>query len=188
MYNRYYAAGDEFSEYSLDYPVGDSPMRFVKYAKDLKKVLKKLYSGENFSIFCRGSSGALIAGALVGVGLPVHKIIHVKKLGESSHSGNANPGIKSSDKILIVDDFIASGETVKAIYDYIREKYEDREVEALCIAGYLPDGTIENPENVIAKVNTIICRELGDHNEKENKINLREYKEIYSEESISIDF
>ena len=111
----------------------------------LLKFIKKNYDEKRIVFFCRGSSGAIISG--LGADYFMNKgyvvfIGHIKKKGESSHNGSTT--IYGSDLDgavkIIIDDFVASGETVKAIVDKTIEVYgRDKKFkfDILCVTGIL---------------------------------------------------
>ena len=78
------------------------------------------YKDTHLQIFCRGSSGAILAALFVSFlnwnrGI---EICHVKKEGERSHSQNyfyINP----QNTVIVIDDIIESGETIRSILHYI---------------------------------------------------------------------
>lgn len=99
--------------YFNQYLEGKTLKQTVKAAAErLKKV--------NFdTIVCRGNSGLLFASAL---GVEMEKnILIVRKKTDNSHSVNIVEGEKSSvRKVLIVDDFISTGETVREIHKQVK--------------------------------------------------------------------
>jgi len=125
----------------LNYPIGHHINDNKDDIEKLAKALGKIYPKDiNLNLICRGSSGAIIAGMFVLL-LPNHcKIIHIKKEGESSHSNYFD--LDASGKVVIVDDFIISCDTIKSIYNSLIIKYPDIKIDCLCLSGhrccYLP--------------------------------------------------
>lgn len=101
----------------MSYPVGEFMDRNILLIEEMSKVIIDNYGGDNINLWCRGSSGAIIAALICNKFISQTggkcKIAHVKKEGESSH--HSTPTYNSSYKNIIVDDFIASGRTVIAI-------------------------------------------------------------------------
>jgi adenine/guanine phosphoribosyltransferase-like PRPP-binding protein len=86
-------------------------------AKVLKKVISdcklKLKKVKFDTIAVRGTSGLLIGPSLA---MALNKdLLIVRKPKESSHSSHRIEGIGTSQKIVLVDDFIASGETIRTM-------------------------------------------------------------------------
>src|SRR5688572_6087483 len=105
---------------TIGYPVGEDFAGARKLAKEMAKELGKLYRTDPIYIWCRGSSGAIIA-SIIGDQLgTVQKIYHVKKEGETSHSSyhSTSPDVFASpNRHIIVDDFMATGETIRHIWN-----------------------------------------------------------------------
>lgn len=97
----------------------------------LDLAIKALKQWDFDSIAFRGMSGAVSAPVIA---LTLHKnLILVRKKEEKTHSIYPVEGYAASTRYVIVDDFISSGETVRAIRDSIR-KFATK---ATCI-GVLP--------------------------------------------------
>lgn len=110
----------------LSYPVGEDMLSAINY---INKVIDKIKENnlftdvQNITLWCRGSSGALLSALfsaqLIQMGITV-RIVHVRKDGESSHGDSYRiidqKEIKDSYNI-IIDDFISCGYTVQAIYE-----------------------------------------------------------------------
>jgi orotate phosphoribosyltransferase len=98
------------------------PKRLRKVIKNLVKVIKEKVGVDNFdAIAYRGMSGAGVATA---VGFLLGKpLIMVRKNGENSHSSMKIEGAIYSERIIVVDDCIATGSTlmrtVREIYTNI---------------------------------------------------------------------
>lgn len=106
-------------EGSIGYPVGEYVFQNLptvkKYAEQIINDFPDSHD-ETLSIWCRGSSGSIISGLLISFLESHFKIIyinHVKKEGEHSHCGNND--FRFGDYNIIVDDMIASGETILSI-------------------------------------------------------------------------
>ena len=111
----------------------------------LKFIRKNYETQRRIVFFCRGSSGAIIAGLgadyFMSKGYEVY-ISHIKKEGEKSHNGSMT--IYGSDIdgaiTVIIDDFVATGETVKKIVDKTLQyfdRHKDFKFDILCVTGKL---------------------------------------------------
>lgn len=96
--------------------------------KNLKEAVEaareRLAKVEFDTIACRGNSGLLFASAL---GMVMEKkILIVRKATDNSHSQNSVEGERmGTTKILIVDDFISTGETMKEIHAKVSDAISD---------------------------------------------------------------
>lgn len=120
----------------LSYPVGnDMESAIINSSKVFKLLLPKVKKSDTVNIWCRGSSGAIISALIssnfVLKGIP-HKICHIKKPGESSHSSCITPIYKGLN--IIVDDFIDSGHTITVIISEIINEY-GLEVNGIALCG-----------------------------------------------------
>lgn len=120
-------------EASVNYPIGDNIANVTKTCADMAKQLKGIYPAKStLKFYVRGSSGAIM-GAIISTMIPECEIIicHVKKEGEDSHSGGQ---VSRCENIqapsIIIDDFIITGSTIKAIYEAMGV-----EVDTLCVSG-----------------------------------------------------
>lgn len=103
------------SNYVGSYPVGENVKDYLQICKQISEEIQKLFPGENITLWCRGSSGAIISALIAQhFGDTGITICHVKKPNEEAHRS-----LKSShtEINIIVDDFMASGSTVKEIYN-----------------------------------------------------------------------
>ena len=134
-----------------------SPRRLNKFLKKAKEVLKPV---EFDAIAFRGMSGALVAPLLA------HKLnktlIMVRKDSDNSHAMRMVEGDMNAKRYLILDDFLASGETVRTIvraaygftdgeaqcvgvmlyYHHINSN-DSLIVDTLCVTGTYPDGALK---------------------------------------------
>lgn len=124
--------------FHLEYPTGDNPKvarEFVRTAS--KTFIKKLQRKVPINIWCRGSSGSILASFL---SIELRKfdcrICYVRKGGEKQHNSKPNPinGIN-----IIIDDFICSGETIEAIISDMNS----RSVEYLIVANGSEELSVE---------------------------------------------
>lgn len=107
-------------KYWLSYPVGNkmnAAIGFTKLCATRFNNIKEFKDISNINVYCRGSSGAILAALFVsflGNNKPI-TIVHVKKPGEQSHA-YSTPNNSSSYINIIIDDFIETGNTVNEIY------------------------------------------------------------------------
>lgn len=106
----------------IKYPVGDDIIAAIDFTnKSAAAFNDNFASYEYVNIWCRGSSGAILAALFASkLNAANIKIIHIKKEGEHSH-GNVSPLSSYSDPInVIIDDFIATGDTLNKIYKAVK--------------------------------------------------------------------
>lgn len=103
---------------SISYPVG---LHIDEAISFMDSVIRKIDTIEDFptkgiAIWCRGSSGAILATILAQyfhtAGFTNVQINHVKKKGEDSHSSNL---FVNHDINIVIDDFVDSGSTIRNI-------------------------------------------------------------------------
>lgn len=115
-----------------------SPKKLIRYISKTLKQSKLEFD----TIAVRGMSGALI-GPILAYVLNKHLIV-IRKDGENTHSSYKVEGNVNARKVLIVDDFVSTGETVQEIIDkietYVNQSYSRPEdappVEFVGIACY----------------------------------------------------
>lgn len=140
--------------YDMRYPVGRAMwdnLPVINIMADM--LMEQLEDGESVDLWCRGSSGSIIAGVISQRLIENrHKcsISHVKKRGESSHNNGLNN--RRNAKKVIVDDFTCTGATLRAIYTKMRSHLGgEPEVDILLLSGDLSGADI----NFCPKV--VIC-------------------------------
>lgn len=124
------------------YPVGQyfSSDNF-DYIREAASSINKVFPTGKLILVVRGHSGSILAGSIAYIlkrkGREV--LISVSRKAESTHGDNLE-GISSytasSDThIIVVDDFVQTGETIEAILKDLTERLEDVEVfDMLCVA------------------------------------------------------
>lgn len=129
--------------HSVTYPIGNNIpnlMRLIDLYLDAFNTHITLPEGTNINLWCRGSSGAIIAGIfaskLKNISQEYIRISHVKKHGEDSHS-ITKFSITNAYNI-VIDDFVSTGETVKAIFSHMRKfaKVEIADLLIVASGGY----------------------------------------------------
>lgn len=130
-------------------------------------ILEKYSVERTIVLVCRGSSGAIIAGSiavlLIENGCTNVRIAHVKKPGEESHHSTINLDRYQDPVIIIVDDFISTGRTLKAIFDAIDKCYYDL-IHIVCTASCYRTFEADLPESFQA----IMEERVIDYFEREN--------------------
>lgn len=142
---------------SISYPIGIDMKGTLNYIAQAAMEFQKIYGSRPYTtnLFCRGSSGAILAGLFTSHFPDSNmRIVHIKKEGEWSHSGCVSCGFESQAINVIIDDFISSGETIRDIYHKAKE-YTDRgrefKIDVLIVGwGYREDLGFE-PVYLISK-------------------------------------
>lgn len=115
------------------------PKKYVILLDDVvKKVLKLKKTLKFHAIAFRGTSGAALAYPIsIATGIP---LICVRKPSDKAHGGpvegSSNTDVK---KYLIIDDFMSTGDTIKAIIDAIDMKRRNYSVKCVGILLYGDD-------------------------------------------------
>lgn len=118
----------------IEYPVGLNMTKNLVAINEMATRLTEVYPGKDFTLWCRGSSGSIIAGILSYLLRGNIIINHVKKEGEYSHSSSVSTLQEPNTRIhVIVDDLIASGYTIESILDKMTNLCI--KPDALCITG-----------------------------------------------------
>lgn len=125
----------------LVYPVGQYINENIPKILLMVEAFKQItdFKDTKLSLICRGSSGAIIA-TMFAAYLPNEcRIVHIKKEGESSHSGSIS--LRKDYRNIIVDDFIATGKTMNAIYQaLVADGYGGGvNIDCLCVTGEVYD-------------------------------------------------
>ncbi len=109
------------------YPLGSNMDGAKKLIEAYIAAFNKLrYSPDTeINLWCRGSSGAILAGMFALKCKNECTICHIKKEGENSHK--SNPEYEKKAINIVIDDFVDTGSTLEAIVQYIRdlEKWDD---------------------------------------------------------------
>jgi len=143
---------------AIDYPFGGAVVHNMKLINRLiskfTKFKSKKFPKHRTLLFCRGSSGAIVAALFAAKLLGDTQIIYVRKRGENRH-GAQNFLLQDTDLIVFVDDFICSGETMRAMYGDIlpRLKKQKREtIDFVCVTGFV------NLKDLNFNVKHIMCK------------------------------
>lgn len=120
-----------------------------KMAAYIDKIPGKVY------LWCRGSSGIFMSSSVFTRIKKSKKqvfIRYIHKDGESSHSRSVDHKYDSSDKHIIIDDFISSGNTIDNIYKTMKINFGIHEIS--CIL------TGSDPASVLRIVNMAVYSDL----------------------------
>jgi orotate phosphoribosyltransferase len=104
-----------------------------KLERTVDAVVEKLlpHADKFDGIAFRGMSGALVA-PMVAVKMK-KKMLMVRKPDEKNHSYMTVEGDFSTQKYIIVDDLVCSGDTIQATFNSIKSTFEGRAQEISCI-------------------------------------------------------
>lgn len=159
------------------YPVGASFNRNRDYIVGVARTIHTIAGKEkHIALICRGTSGTILAGAVGYILKKKHHDVNIivsRKCEESSHDYNMS-GVRflqSTDKpfSVVIDDFMDTGNTVKAILKDIDSNVTLPVLDMLCVDNYLSDKRIaENPiiYEFLQRFNCVLCnkaREKGNN-------------------------
>lgn len=133
---------------SVSYPVGQFFFSSFDYIREAAFSINKILPTGKLVLVVRGHSGSILAGGIAYIlkrkGREV--LISVSRKAESTHGDNLEgiPSEVSDDThIIIVDDFIETGETIEAILKDLTERIGDMEVfDMLCVANHWDEGDL----------------------------------------------
>lgn len=116
------------------------------------------------TIAVRGNSGLLLGSPLA---IKMKKdLLIIRKDSERSHSGNKVEGWGFRQKILIVDDFIETGNTIDDIYESIAETCDSYKIRGILLYGVdsrypLPRHSYTHPDGTTFKIFPVERPKLG---------------------------
>lgn len=163
------------------YPVGASFNRNRDYIVEVARTIHTIAGKERcISLICRGTSGTILAGA---VGYILKKkqhdvsIIVSRKREEDSHDYNMSgvEFLRSTNRpfSVIVDDFIDTGNTIKAILKDVDSNITLPVLDMLCVDNCLSDKEIaENPiiYEFLQRFNCVLCNKAREKGNNESII------------------
>ena len=132
----YYPIGQYFSSDNFD------------YIREAASSINKVFPTGKLILVVRGHSGSILAGSIAYIlkrkGREV--LISVSRKAESTHGDNLE-GISSSvsddTHIIVVDDFVQTGETIEAILKDLTERIKNMKVfDMLCVANSWDKGDL----------------------------------------------
>ncbi|WP_281951130.1 phosphoribosyltransferase [Nitrosophilus kaiyonis] len=121
---------------------------YNEFIKDLKILIKKI--DFDFDAIVAIARGGMTIAHLLGEYYDIRDVFTINSIGYKDTKKLENikifniPDLKKYRKILLVDDIIDSGETIKEVTDKIKEKYPDIKIKVASIfykkdAVYKPD-------------------------------------------------
>jgi hypothetical protein len=148
-------------EQGILYPVDDNIVNNLPAIKQMAIELEKITKNKKpVALWCRGSSGAIITGIIASL-MPIVKIVHVKKEGEDSHE-QTQIWDKKIFTHVFCDDFIYSGKTMKAIFEYA-----DVKPFCICLGAYCSKHQINS---VPSLPKYLICNKFNQDERNNNPV------------------
>lgn len=128
----------------MRYPIGQYfSLDNFDYIREAASSINKVFPTGKLILVVRGHSGSILAGGIAYILKRKDRdvLISVSRKAESTHGDNLE-GISSctvSDytHIIVVDDFVDTGETIEAILKDLTERIKDMKVfDMLCVANH----------------------------------------------------
>ena len=124
----YYPIGQYFSSDNFD------------YIREAASSINKVFPTGKLILVVRGHSGSILAGSIAYIlkrkGREV--LISVSRKAESTHGDNLegiSSNVSDDTHIIVVDDFVQTGETIEAIIKDLTERIKNMKVfDMLCVA------------------------------------------------------
>ena len=135
----------------IEYPVGTFISYNTPIIKNMANYIKRKFPEETISLWCRGSSGAIIAGIISSILKGRTDIRYISKNDEKRHDKTSI--LYKSTINIIVDDFVCTGETI----DDIINKSGCKKFDLLIVSGNISENFIKSKswDNVFE---TICCQ------------------------------
>ena len=160
------------------YPVGASFNKNRDYIVEVARTIHTIAGkGKRIALICRGTSGTILAGAVGYILKKKHHDVNIvvsRKCEESSHDYTMSGVgfLQSTNRpfSVIVDDFMDTGNTIKAILKDIDSNVTLPVVDMLCVDNYLSDKKIA--ENSITyeflqRFNYVLCNKAREKDNNE---------------------
>ena len=130
----YYPIGQYFSSDNFD------------YIREAASSINKVFPTGKLILVVRGHSGSILAGSIAYIlkrkGREV--LISVSRKAESTHGDNLegiSSNVSDDTHIIVVDDFVQTGETIEAILKDLTERIKNMKVfDMLCVANGWDEG------------------------------------------------
>ena len=135
---------------TMDYPVGPNIKVNLPVINNMYRYIKEKFPEGIITIWCRGSSGAIIAGIISSKLKGRARVAYVSKPNEKRHD-KLSAHMYSSGYNIIVDDFVCTGETINKIIN----ESTITQFDLLIISGNLTTSYINKWKN---KIKTICCQ------------------------------
>ena len=136
----------------MDYPVGPNIKVNLPIINNMYRYIKEKFPEGTITIWCRGSSGAIIAGIISSKLKGRAQVAYVSKPNEKRHD-LVSPYKYSVGYNIIVDDFICTGKTI----DDIIKKSDREKFDLLIVSGVVTKEFIKSKswDNIFE---TICCQ------------------------------
>ena len=126
----YYPIGQYFSSDNFD------------YIREAASSINKVFPTGKLILVVRGHSGSILAGSIAYILKRKDRevLISVSRKAESTHGDNLegiSSNVSDDTHIIIVDDFVETGETIEAILKDLTERIKGVEVfDMLCVSNH----------------------------------------------------
>lgn len=132
------------------YPVGEHYLENFDYVRDAARAIHNTFPEGRLILVVRGHSGSILAGGIAYLLKRRGRDVMVsvsRKSDESTHGSNLEgiyPScISDNTHIIVVDDFVQTGETIEAILKDLTERIEDMKIfDMLCVANHWDEGDL----------------------------------------------
>lgn len=126
----------------ISYAVGQCFSGNFDYIREAASSINKVFPTGKLILVVRGHSGSILAGGIAYIlkrkGREV--LISVSRKAESTHGENLegiSSNVSDDTHIIVVDDFVQTGETIEAILKDLTERIKNMKVfDMLCIANH----------------------------------------------------
>ncbi len=133
---------------SVSYPVGQFFFSSFDYIREAASSINKVFPTGKLILVVRGHSGSILAGGIAYIlrrkGRSV--LISVSRKAESTHGDNLegiSSNVSDDTHIIIVDDFVETGETIEAILKDLTKRIRGVKVfDMLCVANHWDEGDL----------------------------------------------
>ena len=150
------------------YPVGASFNRNGDYIAEVARTIHTIAGkGRRIALICRGTSGTILAGAVGYILKKRHHDVNIivsRKCEESSHDYSMSGiGFLAPDSMpfsVVIDDFMDTGNTVKAILEDIDSNVTLPVLDMLCVDNCLSDKKLEEFPiiyELLQRFNYVLC-------------------------------
>ena len=125
----------------MRYPIGQYfSLDNFDYIREAASSINKVFPTGKLILVVRGHSGSILAGSIAYIlkrkGREV--LISVSRKAESTHGDNLegiSSNVSDDTHIIVVDDFVQTGETIEAILKDLTERIKNMKVfDMLCVA------------------------------------------------------
>lgn len=127
------------------YPVGEHYLKNFDYVRDAARAIHNTFPEGRLILVVRGHSGSILAGGIAYLLKRRGRDVMVsvsRKSDESTHGSNLeglHKNLEGDSHIIVVDDFVQSGETVLAIISDLISRLECTYFDMLCVANHWDD-------------------------------------------------